>query len=325
MKRCLITGVTGQDGSYLADFLLSHGYEVHGMVHHDRPAGAEPTHAAGPGILNAHVHVHDGDLNDAASIVRVISEVAPEEVYNLGSMSNVHRSFDLPAYTASTNGGGTLRLLDAIRASGIDCKFFQASSSEMFGGSAPPQSETASFRPRSPYGASKLFSHWLTVNAREAYGMFAVSGIMFNHESPRRGPAFVTRKISRAVARIKAGLEDELTLGSLDATRDWGYAPEFVEAMWLSLQLDEPTDFVLATGVGTTVGEFAAAAFAHAGLDWTQHVSVDETLVRPPEQFALIGDPKKAETLLGWKAQTHARDLARIMVDADIAHLGSEA
>jgi GDPmannose 4,6-dehydratase len=322
--RALITGVTGQDGSYLADLLLSKGYDVHGLVHTERPAGAESTHAAGPGILNSRVHLHTGDLNDAPAIAHIIAEVAPTEVYNLGSMSNVHKSFDLPAYTASTNGGGTLRLLDGIRAARLECKFFQASSSELFGGSPPPQSETSPFRPRSPYGASKLFSHWLTMNAREAEGLFAVSGIMFNHESPRRGPAFVTRKITRAVARIKAGLESTVTLGNLDTVRDWGYAPEFVEAMWLTLQHDEPTDFVFATGVGTTVGEFAASAFAHAGLDWHDHVRIDESLVRPPEQFPLIGDPKKAESLLGWKAQTHARELARIMVDADIALLGTD-
>jgi GDPmannose 4,6-dehydratase len=227
----------------------------------------------------------------------------------------------MPEYTASTNGGGTVRLLEAIRSAGLDCRFYQASTSEMFGLTPPPQNEDSGFHPRSPYGTSKVFSHWCTVNYREAYGMFAVSGILFNHESPRRGENFVTRKISRAVARIKAGLQDELVLGNLDAVRDWGYAPEYVEGMWLMLQHDEPSDFVLATGTGTTVREFVEAAFSHAGLDWTEHVTYDARYERPAEVHALIGDASKAHRLLGWKAQTHAADLARLMVDADVEAL----
>jgi GDPmannose 4,6-dehydratase len=329
MKRALITGITGQDGSYLADLLLAKGYEVHGVVRRASTSnteriGDERADAVYDGARAANLHLHYGDLNDGLVLGRVVSDVRPDEVYNLGAMSHVQVSFDMPEYTASTNGGGTVRLLEAIRAAKLDCRFYQASTSEMFGRTPPPQDEEATFHPRSPYGTSKVFAHWCTINYREAYDMFAVSGILFNHESPRRGENFVTRKITRAVARIKAGLQDEVALGNLDAIRDWGYAPEYVEGMWLMLQHEEPTDFVLATGTGTTVREFVETAFGHAGLDWQDHVRIDPRFERPAEVHALIGDSSKAHRVLGWKAQTHADDLARIMVDADVALLAQK-
>jgi GDPmannose 4,6-dehydratase len=326
MKRALITGITGQDGSYLADLLLAKGYEVHGIVRRASTSnterlGDQHADAAYGGTDTRNLHLHYGDLNDGLVLSRIVSDVRPHEVYNLAAMSHVQVSFDMPEYTASTNGGGTVRLLEAIRAAKLDCRYYQASTSEMFGRTPPPQNEESTFHPRSPYGTSKVFAHWCTINYREAYDLFAVSGILFNHESPRRGESFVTRKITRAVARIKAGLQDELALGNLDAVRDWGYAPEYVEGMWLMLQHEEPADFVLATGTGTTVREFVETAFTHAGLDWQEHVRVDERFERPAEVHALIGDASKAHRLLGWKAQTHADDLARIMVDADVALL----
>ena len=332
MKRALITGITGQDGSYLAELLLAKGYEVHGIVRRTSTSNMERLDATllpgridhvydRPADAEDRLHLHYGDLNDGMGLSRLVHEIRPDEVYNLGAMSHVQVSFDTPEYTASTNGGGTVRLLEAIRSAKLDCRYYQASTSEMFGLTVPPQNEESPFHPRSPYGTSKVFSHWCTINYREAYDLFAVSGILFNHESPRRGENFVTRKISKAVARIKAGLQDELTLGNLDAVRDWGYAPEYVEGMWLMLQHDTPEDFVLATGTGTTVREFVATAFEHAGLDWEDHVRLDPRFERPAEVHSLIGDASKAHRLLGWKAQTHATDLARIMVDADIAAL----
>ena len=326
MKRALITGITGQDGSYLAELLLAKGYEVHGLVRRassdntERLPGSHADAVYDP-AGSTRLQLHYGDLNDGVVLTRLMHDVRPDEVYNLGAMSHVQVSFDIPEYTASTNGGGTVRLLEAIRAARLDCRYYQASTSEMFGRTPPPQNEESSFHPRSPYGTSKLFAHWCTINYREAYGLFAVSGVLFNHESPRRAENFVTRKISRAVARIKAGLQDELVLGNLDATRDWGYAPEYVEGMWLMLQQETPEDFVLATGTGTTVREFVETAFDHVGLDWTDHVRTDERYQRPAEVHALIGDSSKAHRVLGWKAQTHAEDLARIMVDADLALL----
>ncbi|QIK68252.1 GDP-mannose 4,6-dehydratase [Nocardioides sp. HDW12B] len=330
MKTALITGITGQDGSYLAELLLAKGYAVHGLVRRSSSANIgrlqamvergrvdAPDDAATVG--DPALHLHYGDVNDGTVISRLVQEVAPDEVYNLAAMSQVPLSFEIPEYTASTNGGGTVRLLEAIRAARLDCRFYQASTSEMFGLTPPPQNEDTAFRPRSPYGTSKLFAHWSTVNYRETFGLYAVSGITFNHESPRRGENFVTRKISRGVAAISRGEQDELVLGNLDAVRDWGYAPEYVEGMWLMLQQDEPTDFVLATGTGTTVREFTEAAFSHVGLDWNQHVSIDARFTRPPEAHSLIGDASEAHRTLGWKAQTHARDLARIMVDAELA------
>ena len=249
--------------------------------------------------------------------MNLVRSIEPDEVYNLGAMSHVKVSFEMPDYTASTNAIGTLRLLEAIRAAGLDCRFYQASTSEMFGSTPPPQDEDSKFHPRSPYGSSKLQAHWVTINYREAYGLFAVSGILFNHESPRRGENFVTRKITKAVAAIDAGVEDHVTLGNLDAVRDWGYAPEYVEGMWRMLQQDEPDDFVLATGEGHSVREFCEAAFAHVGLDWQDHVRFDESFTRPSEVDALIGDASKAHRELGWKAHVTALDLARLMVDAD--------
>ena len=315
MKRALITGITGQDGSYLAELLLDKGYEVHGLV---RRASTLNRSRIDHLHANADLHLHYGDLTDGVSLVNLIHAIQPNEVYNLGAQSHVKVSFEMPEYTASTDAVGTLRLLEAIRAAGLNCRFYQASTSEMFGATPPPQNEATAFYPRSPYGAAKLYSHWVTVNYREAYDVFAVSGILFNHESPRRGESFVTRKITLGVASIKLGVTDHLDLGNLEAIRDWGYAPEYVEGMWRMLQHDEPGDYVLATGVGTTVREFCAAAFAHAGLNWEDHVRYDRQYERPTEVDALIGDASKAQTVLGWKAQTHADELAKIMVDSDL-------
>jgi GDPmannose 4,6-dehydratase len=258
-------------------------------------------------------------MTDGVSLVNLIRDIRPDEVYNLAAQSHVKVSFEMPEYTASADGIGTIRLLEAIRAAGLDTRFYQASTSEMFGATPPPQDETTTFYPRSPYGAAKLYAHWVTVNYREAYDMFTVSGILFNHESPRRGETFVTRKITRAVARIKAGVQKDLVLGNIDSIRDWGYAKEYVEGMWRMLQHDEPTDFVLATGTGTTVREFCQLAFSHVDLDWQDFVKYDERYERPTEVDALLGDPTKANTLLGWKAETTTAQLARLMVDADIA------
>ena len=315
MKRAFITGITGQDGSYLAELLLDKGYEVHGLVRRSSSLNRsriDQLHG------NEALHLHYGDLTDGVSLVNLVHAIEPQEVYNLGAQSHVKVSFGMPDYTASTNAIGTMRLLEAIRATGLDCRFYQASTSEMFGSTPPPQNESSAFHPRSPYGASKLHAHWVTVNYREAYGLYAVNGILFNHESPRRGETIVTRKITRAVARIKAGLDDTVYMGNLDAERDWGYAPEYVEGMWRMLQQDEPQDYVLATGVGCTVRQFCETAFAHAGLDWEDHVSYDKQYERPTEVDALIGDPSKAREVLGWEAQTKADRLAQIMVDADI-------
>ena len=324
MKRALITGITGQDGSYLAELLLEKGYEVHGLIRRSSTFNTsridqiyQDPHESGKRLL-----LHYGDLTDGVNLVNLIREIKPQEVYNLAAMSHVKVSFEMPEYTASTDAVGTIRLLEAIRAANLDCRFYQASTSEMFGATSPPQNERSAFYPRSPYGAAKLYSHWVTVNYREAYDMFAVSGILFNHESPRRGETFVTRKITRAVARIKAGVQDELYLGNLEAIRDWGYAKEYVEGMWRMLQHDEPTDFVLATGTGTTVREFVEYSFSHADLDWEKYVRYDERYERPTEVDALIGDSSKAQERLGWKAQTHAKELAELMVDADIEMLG---
>jgi GDPmannose 4,6-dehydratase len=318
MKRAFITGITGQDGSYLAELLLGKGYEVHGLVRRASTLNrGRIDHLHGDSALT----LHYGDLTDGVSLVNLIHEIEPQEVYNLGAQSHVKVSFEMPEYTASTDAVGTLRLLEAIRAAGIDCRFYQASTSEMFGATPPPQHENTAFYPRSPYGAAKLYSHWVTVNYREAYDLYAVSGILFNHESPRRGESFVTRKITLGVASIKLGIADRLHLGNLDAVRDWGYAPEYVEGMWRMLQQDEPQDYVLATGVGTTVREFCAAAFGHVGLNWEDHVQYDKQYERPTEVDALIGDASKAREVLGWQAETTAGRLAQIMVDADLEQM----
>jgi GDPmannose 4,6-dehydratase len=316
VKRAFVTGITGQDGSYLAELLLEKDYEVHGLVRRSsllNRSRIDHLHD------NERLHLHYGDLTDGVSLVNLVRMIEPHEVYNLGAMSHVKVSFEMPDYTASTNAIGTLRLLEAIHAARLECRFYQASTSEMFGSTPPPQNEDSKFHPRSPYGASKLQAHWVTVNYREAYGLFGVSGILFNHESPRRGENFVTRKITKAVAAIEAGLQDHVELGNLDAVRDWGYAPEYVEGMWRMLQADEPTDYVLATGVGYSVRDFCEAAFAHADMDWRDYVKHNESFERPSEVDALRGDASKAKAELGWEAQTHALDLARLMVDSDRA------
>jgi GDPmannose 4,6-dehydratase len=323
-KRAFITGITGQDGSYLAELLLGKGYEVHGLVRRSSSFNRE---RIDPIYLDpeagARLFLHYGDMTDGVSLVNLIRAIEPDEVYNLAAQSHVKVSFEMPEYTASADGIGTIRLLEAIRAAGLSSRFYQASTSEMFGATPPPQSEQTAFYPRSPYGAAKLYAHWVTVNYREAYGMYAVSGILFNHESPRRGETFVTRKISRAVARIQAGEQQELVLGNVSSVRDWGYAKEYVEGVWRMLQQDEPTDYVLATGVGTTVAEFCQMAFSHVGLDWTDFVRYDGRYERPTEVLALIGDASKAHDLLGWKAETDVEALARLMVEADGAALTS--
>lgn len=327
-KRALITGITGQDGSYLAELLLGKGYEVHGLI---RRASTFNTARIDHLYVDRHsadarMFLHYGDLSDGARLVTLLAKLAPDEVYNLAAQSHVRVSFEEPEHTADTTGTGTIRMLEAVRLSGISTRFYQASTSEMFGASPPPQNEQTPFYPRSPYAAAKVYSHHITKNYREAYGIFAANGILFNHESPRRGETFVTRKITRAVAAIKAGREDSLYLGNLDAIRDWGYAPEYVEGMWRILQADEPDDYVFATGVGISVREFVTIAFDHAGLDWEKYVKFDDNYLRPTEVDALRGDATKAHVQLGWKPTVDGRELARLMVDADIEalnHAGS--
>lgn len=323
MRRALITGITGQDGSYLAELLLTKGYEVHGLI---RRASTFNTSRidhlyVDPHDASARLFLHYGDLTDGTRLVTLLSTIDPDEVYNLAAQSHVRVSFDEPVHTGDTTGMGSIRLLEAVRLAGVQCRYYQASSSEMFGASPPPQNEQTPFYPRSPYGVAKVYSYWATRNYREAYGMFTVNGILFNHESPRRGETFVTRKITRAVARIKAGLQPDVYLGNLDAVRDWGYAPEYVEGMWRMLQAAEPEDFVLATGRGYTVREFAQTAFDHAGLDWQKYVKFDDRYLRPTEVDSLVGDATRAAQSLGWKASVHTAELARIMVDADVASL----
>jgi GDPmannose 4,6-dehydratase len=319
-RRALITGITGQDGSYLAELLLSYGYEVHGLIRRSSTFNTSRIEHlyADPHEDQTRLFLHYADLTDGSRLVTLLSTIRPHEVYNLAAQSHVRVSFDEPEFTGSTTGVGTTRLLEAIRLVGLDCRFYQASSSEMFGATPPPQDEQTPFHPRSPYGVAKVYSYWITRNYREAYGLFAVNGILFNHESPRRGETFVTRKITRAAARIKVGLENELYLGNLDAVRDWGYAKEYVEAMWLMLQQDEPTDYVVATNTAYTVRDFLTFAFEHVGLDWADHVRFDERYLRPSEVDALIGDPAKAEAQLAWKPSTFTPELARLMVDSDL-------
>lgn len=327
-KKALITGVTGQDGSYLAELLLRKGYEVHGLI---RRASTFNTLRIDhlyrdPHDPYARMFLHYGDLSEGSRLAALLHDIQPDEVYNLAAQSHVRVSFDDPVYTGNITGLGSMQLLEAVRMVGLNCRYYQASSSEMFGAAPPPQHEGTPFYPRSPYGAAKVYAYWATRNYREAYDMFAVNGILFNHESPRRGETFVTRKITRAVAEIKAGRPQHLHLGNMNAVRDWGYAPEFVEGMWRMLQADKPEDFVLATGVGHTVRDFAEFAFAHAGLDWREHVEFDERYLRPTEVDALIGCADKAQGLLSWKPTVLAPELARIMVDADIeavAHGGT--
>jgi len=320
MKRALITGITGQDGSYLAEFLLAKDYEVHGLIRRSSSfnTGRLDHIYQDPHIPDAKLILHYGDLLDGVGITNLIREIEPHEVYNLAAQSHVKVSFTMPQYTAQVDGVGTVGILEAIRSSGLSTKFYQASTSELFGSTPPPQNEDSAFRPRSPYAASKLMAYWSTVNYREAFGVHATNGILFNHESPRRGETFVTRKITRAVAAIKLGRQEKLYLGNLEAVRDWGYAKEYVESMWMMLQQDQPSDYVVATGVGATVRDFAQVAFAHAGLDWKDFVVEDERYRRPTEVDALIGDASKAQRVLGWQPSTKWDDLARLMVDADL-------
>ena len=320
-KKAFITGITGQDGSYLAELLLAKGYEVHGLVRRSSSFNRgriDPIYSD-PQLEGTRMFLYYGDLTEGSSLVRLLTKLEPAEIYNLGAQSHVRVSFDNPEYSTDVNATGTVRLLEAIRESGIKPRFYQASSSEMYGKvKEVPQTEETPFYPRSPYAASKVYAYWITVNYREAYGMHATNGILFNHESPRRGESFVTRKITRAVAHIKAGLQDKLFLGNLDAKRDWGYAKEYVEAMWLMLQQDKPDDYVIATGETHSVREFLDEAFGYVGLDWKKYVHQDERYLRPSEVDLLLGDGSKAKRQLGWAPKTKFKDLVRLMVDADM-------
>ena len=319
-KVALITGVTGQDGSYLAEFLLAKGYEVHGLIRRSSTFNTSRIDHIyqDPHDKNPKLFLHYGDLIDGVGLTNLIREIKPTEVYNLGAQSHVQVSFTMPQYTGQVDAVGAVGLLEAIRSADLDIRFYQTSTSELYGSTPPPQNETSVFRPQSPYAAAKLMAYWCTVNYREGYGLHATNGILFNHESPRRGETFVTRKITRAVADIAAGSKKKLFLGNLDAVRDWGYAKEYVETMWLKLQKEQGSDYVVATGVGATVKDFANAAFARAGLNWQDHIEVDQKYIRPTEVEALIGDPSKAEKELGWKAKMHWKELVELMVDADI-------
>jgi len=326
MKRALITGITGQDGSYLAELLLKKEYEVHGVI---RKASSFNTARLDhlykdPHVMDSRLHLHYGDITDGVGISNLLGDIKPDEIYNLAAQSHVKVSFDMPDYTAQVDAVGTIRLLEALRAAKLDARFYQASTSELFGSTRPPQSETSFFAPQSPYAAAKLYSYWVVRNYRDAYGMHATNGILFNHESPRRGETFVTRKISMAVARIKLGMESKLYLGNMSAIRDWGYAPEYVESMWMMLQKDRPDDYVVATGVGATVEDFCRAAFDSVDLNYLDFLETDARYFRPTEVQALIGDPSKAEKELGWKANTHWKELAELMVDADLRKLKSD-
>jgi GDPmannose 4,6-dehydratase len=322
MKKALITGITGQDGSYLAELLLSKGYEVHGII---RRASTFNTERIEHLYQDPHVHgvqlfLHYGDIADSTNLIKLLYRIEPDEIYHLAAQSHVRVSFDIPEYTGDVTGLSTIRILEAMRETGSKSRFYQAGSSEMFGKVQEiPQRETTPFYPRSPYGAAKVYSHWATVNYRESYGLFACNGILFNHESPRRGETFVTRKITRAIAQIEAGLQDKLYLGNLNAKRDWGYAKEYVEAMWLMLQQPEPSDYVIATGETHSVSEFLEEAFSYVNRDWHDYVELDERYLRPAEVDLLVGDASKAERELGWKPRTTFKELARIMVDADIS------
>jgi len=319
-KKALVTGITGQDGSYLAELLLAKGYEVHGIIRRSSSFNTERIDHLylDPHVLGVKLFLHYGDLSDSASVMRLIHDLQPDEVYHLGAQSHVRVSFDVPEYTGDVTGLGTTRILEALRESCPKARFYQASSSEMYGlVQAVPQREDTPFYPRSPYGAAKVYSYWMTVNYRESYGMHASNGILFNHESPRRGETFVTRKITRALARIRAGLQKELFLGNLDAKRDWGYAPEYVEAQWLILQQDKGDDFVIATGETHSIREFLDVAFGHHNLDWKEYVKIDPRYYRPAEVDLLIGDASKAKKILGWQPKTTFAELVKIMVTAD--------
>jgi GDPmannose 4,6-dehydratase len=324
-KKALITGITGQDGSYLAEFLLAKGYEVHGLMRRSSSFSTKRIDHLyrDPHEPDVRLRLYYADLSDSSSLITKLNRIKPDEVYNLGAQSHVAVSFEIPEFTADTTGMGTLRLLEAIRLSDLPVRFYQAGSSEMFGRvRETPQSETTAFHPRSPYAVSKIFAHWMTVQYREAYGMFACNGILFNHESPRRGGTFVTRKATRGIAAILAGKETKIFLGNLDAKRDWGYAPEFVEAMWLMLQHSVPDDFVIATGESHSVRELCEVAFGMAGLSWQDYVEIDPRYFRPTEVNELCGDASKAAAQLGWRARTRFRDLIRIMLQADLMEAG---
>lgn len=326
-KRALITGVTGQDGSYLADLLLSKGYEVHGLR---RRVSSFNTSRIDHLINNfrhdseARFFLQYADLADSTSLVKLLYKLQPDEIYHLGSQSHVHVSFEIPEYTADVTGLGTIRILEAVRETGIKARIYQASSSEMFGSTPAPQNENSPFHPRSPYACAKVFAYHATVNYRESYGVFACNGILFNHESPRRGENFVTRKVTRAIARIKRGLQEKLYLGNLEACRDWGYAPEYVESMWQMLQQEKPDDYVIATGESYSVEEFVSAAFEHAGMDWREYVEVDPVYYRPAEVVRLAGDASKAKARFGWEPHTRFPELVRLLVDADIKLLNEQ-
>ncbi len=322
LRKALITGITGQDGSYLAELLLEKGYEVHGVVRRsssmnrgriDHLQHAHPGHADGSRFV-----LHYGDMTDSGGLNRLVKAVRPDELYNLAAQSHVQISFDQPEYTGDTDGIGTTRLLEAVRTTGLPVRFYQASTSEMFGISAPPQSETTPFRPRSPYAIAKLYAHWMTINYREGHNLFACSGILFNHESPRRGENFVTRKITRGIAQIISGKLDKLRLGNLEAKRDWGHARDYVEAMWLMLQQNAPDDYVIATGTARSVGDFVQEAFDLVGLDWRKYVEVDAAYIRPADVPELRGDPSKAAAKLGWKPRTTFNELIHEMLEHDI-------
>lgn len=327
-KKALVTGITGQDGSYLAELLLDKGYEVHGMVRRSSSFNTgriDHLYLKNEELMEHRFFLHYGDITDPTSVLSMIETVQPDEIYNLAAQSHVKVSFEVPHYTGNVDALGTLNFLEAIRQKKLPARFYQASTSELYGKVQEiPQKETTPFYPRSPYGVAKLYGYWIVKNYREAYGMYACNGILFNHESPRRGESFVTRKITLAAARIKLGLQDKLVLGNLEAKRDWGYAPEYVEAMWRMLQRDQPEDFVIATGETHSVQEFVEAAFGRLGLDWRRHVVTDPSYLRPTEVDLLVGDPSRAKQLLGWEARTHFEDLVRIMVDADMELVARE-
>jgi GDPmannose 4,6-dehydratase len=316
--KAFITGITGQDGSYLAELLLEKGYEVHGMIRR-----SSTINTGRIDHIFDRLHIHHGDLLDGSRVTNLIAKIQPDEIYNLAAQSHVRVSFDMPVYSVQSGAMGTLTILEALRESSVPAKFYQASSSEMFGKVLEtPQKETTPFYPRSPYGCGKVFSYWATVNYREAYSIFACNGILFNHESPRRGETFVTRKITRGIARILSGQQNELVLGNIDAKRDWGHAKDYVEAMWLMLQADQPDDYVIATGETHSVREFLELAFGHVGLSWRKYVRIDQKYFRPTEVDLLLGDPSKAKAKLGWTPSTSFPDLVRQMVDADRRNLG---
>jgi GDPmannose 4,6-dehydratase len=326
MPSALITGITGQDGSYLAEFLLHKGYEVHGLIRKTSTFNTDRIDHIyqDPHNPDVRLFLHYGNLSNGEQLTNMVYNVRPDEIYHMGAQSHVKVSFDMPEYTGNVTGLGTTRILEAVRRSGIKTRYYQASSSEMFGNAPPPQNEQTPFQPRSPYAIAKLYAFWMAVNYREAYDMFAANGILFNHESPRRGPTFLSRKVTRAVARIKAGIQDKVYLGNLDSRRDYGYTPEYVEVMWKILQQDSPEDFVVGTGVAPTIREFVAEAFGYAGMDWQEFVEIDPRYFRPTEVDYLLADPTRARERLDWEPKVTYRELARIMVDADMEENGLE-